>query len=89
MVGVVLVHHRIHDVAHDHSLDVVEQDVNPHAKNCDGEAVANKQDRFVLKCIANGNCGNNKTGVRKDHGPPTQVEVQCPLVNDLSASQYP
>lgn len=53
MIGVVFVHHGIHDVADNHSLNVIEQDVDPHAKNCDSEPIAYKEYRFVLKSVAN------------------------------------
>jgi hypothetical protein len=40
VVGIVLVHHGVHDIAHDDCLDVVEQHVHPHAEDGDSETVA-------------------------------------------------
>jgi hypothetical protein len=78
VVGVVLVHVWVEDIANNDGLDVVEQYVHPHQQDRYSEAVANPQDCLVMECVANRNCSNDETGIGENHGPPAQVEILCP-----------
>jgi hypothetical protein len=78
VVGVVLVHVGVQDIADNDGLDVVEQYVHPHQQDRYGEAVANPQYCLVMERVANRNCRNHETGVGENHSPPAQVEVLCP-----------
>jgi hypothetical protein len=83
VIRIVLIHHRIHDIANDYGLDMVEKYVYPHTKNSNGKAIANEQDRFVSESVANRDGGNRETCVRENHGPPAEVKVKSPLVDNL------
>jgi hypothetical protein len=83
VVGVVLVHVGVQNVADNDGLDMVKQNVAPHQQNRDGETVADPKDCLVMKRVANRNCSNHETGVGENHGPPAQVEVLCPRMADL------
>lgn len=83
VVRVVFIHHRVHNIANNYGLNVVEQHVNPHAKDSDGEAVADEQNRFVMKRVADRDGRNHEACVWEHHSPPAEVEVTGPLVNNL------
>ena len=83
VVCVILVHLGVEDISNYYGLYVVEQHIEPHSDESDGEAVTDEQDRLIFQCVANGDSSNGESTVREDHSPPTQVEVDSPGVNDL------
>jgi hypothetical protein len=83
VVGIVLVHHWVQDVAHDDGLHVVEEHVHPHAEDCYRETVAYEQDSLVLERGADRDGGDDEPSIWEHHGPPSQVEIESPSVNDL------
>jgi hypothetical protein len=80
----ILVPHGVQNIADNHRLHMVEQDEEPHCNDSDRKTVADKENRFVFQGISNGDGGDGKPSVRENHGPPTQVEVDSPRVNNLA-----
>lgn len=74
----ILVPHGVQDIANNNGLYVVEQYVKPHGDDCDGEAIANKQNRFISQGVTNADGGDGKSSVGEHHSPPTQVEIDSP-----------
>lgn len=79
----ILVETRIEDIGDVDGPDVVEEHVEPHGDDGNREPVADKENSVVLERIANRNGSNDETRVREHHSPPSQMEVNGPLVNDL------
>ena len=74
----ILVPHGVQDIADNHGLYVIEQNIEPHRNESDREAVTNKENCLVFQGVTNGDGGDGKPSVGEDHGPPTQMEVNCP-----------
>jgi hypothetical protein len=83
VIGVVFIHVGIHDVANDYCLNVVEQHIAPHYKDCNSKAVADVKDGFILESVADRYGGNDEACVGENHRPPAQVEVSSPLMDNL------
>lgn len=79
----VLVPHGVEDITNYHRLHMIEQYVEPHCDEGNGQAVSDKENRFVFQSIANRDSGDGEACVGEDHGPPTQVEVDSPRVDNL------
>jgi hypothetical protein len=74
----VLVHAGIDDVGDVNGLDVFEQDEEPHCDDGDCEAIPYEEHRIVFQGVTDGDGGDDETGVREDHSPPTEMEVDSP-----------
>jgi hypothetical protein len=83
VVCVIFVHLGVEDISDYYGLYVIEQHVEPHSDESDGEAVTDEQNRLIFQCVANGDSSNGESTVGEDHSPPTQVEVLSPLVDNL------
>ena len=83
MIRIILIHHGIKDITNDDRLYVVEEHIEPHRDNGDGKTISYEEDCFVFQDVSDGDGGNGETRVRENHSPPTQVEVDSPLVDDL------
>ena len=83
VVGNVLVHAGVDDVSYQNGLNVLEQDKGPHQDNGNGKTIANIEYRFVSQRVTNRNGSDDETGVGEDHGPPSEMEVNSPGVDDL------
>jgi hypothetical protein len=82
----ILVPHRVQNITNDHGSYMVEQNEEPHRYDGDRDAVADEENRLVLQGVTNGDCGDGKSSVGKNHGPPTQMKVDSPRIDDLSMS---
>lgn len=74
----ILISHGVEDITNNHGLNVVEQHVEPHRDDGDGEAVTDEENRFVFQGVADGDSGDGKSTVGEDHSPPSQVEIDSP-----------